>query len=122
MSKICVNCVKEINDKEVFCLACHEKVVEIANQRIAELEEQLANSIRPKFKIGQEVYIIIQEVVRMTSINSFRFFEGNELSYYCKYVDGERMYLELDESEIFATKEEAQAKLKELQGENNVKD
>ena len=27
-------------------------------QRIAELEEQLANSIRPKFEIGQECYLI----------------------------------------------------------------
>ena len=84
------------------------------DQRISELEEQLKNAIVPKFKVGQEVFVIIQGVVRTTAINSFSFFEGYEVSYYCKYVDGERMYLELDESELFATKEEAEAKLKEL--------
>ena len=35
-------------------------------------------------------------------------FAGNELSYYCKYVDNKRMYLELAEDEIFTTKEEAE--------------
>lgn len=84
-------------------------------QKIAELEQELAElkqkAIVPKFKVGQEVFIIIQDVIRATSINSFRVFENNELSYYCKYVDGERMYLELDEEEIFATKEEAEQSL-----------
>ena len=42
MSK-CVNCLKEINEKEVFCLTCHEEVLECAKQQIAELEEQLEN-------------------------------------------------------------------------------
>lgn len=86
------------------------------NQRITELEEQLKNAIVPKFEIGQEVFVIIRNVVRKTSINSFRVFESNELSYYCKYVDGERMYLEFDENELFATKEEAESKLEELKG------
>lgn len=89
----------------------------IKDQRIAELEEQLKNAIVPKFKIGQEVFIICENVVKNTTIDSLTVFSGNELSYYCKYVDGERMYLELDKNELFATKEEAQAKLKELQGE-----
>lgn len=78
--------------------------------KLNQLEEKSSNAIIPKFKIGQEVYVIIQDIIRTTVINSFRVFENNELSYYCKYVDGERMYLELDESEIFATLEEAQAK------------
>lgn len=82
--------------------------------KITELEENLKNSIIYKFKIGQEVFIIIQDIVRTTSINSFRVFENNELSYYCKYVDGQRMYLELDEDEVFATQEEAEEKLKQL--------
>ena len=42
MSK-CVNCLKEINEKEVFCLTCHEKVLEYAKQQIVELEEELKN-------------------------------------------------------------------------------
>ena len=42
MSK-CVNCLKEINEKEVFCLTCHEEVLECAKNQIAELEEELKN-------------------------------------------------------------------------------
>lgn len=40
MSK-CVNCLKEINEKEVFCLTCHEEVLECAKQQIAELKVKL---------------------------------------------------------------------------------
>lgn len=100
------------------------KFIEIGNEyaeKNKRLEEQLKNAIVPKFKIGQEVFIIFETtkkeyIVESTNINSITIFAGNELSYYCKYVDGERMYLELDESEIFATKEEAEVKLKELKG------
>ena len=81
------------------------------DEKIAELKQK---AIVPKFNIGQEVFIIIQDVIRATSINSFRVFENNELSYYCTYVDGKRMYLELDEEEIFATKEEAEQRLAEI--------
>ena len=111
----------------LYCTTNHNDMKDLANllnkqaQRIAELEAQLKNAIVPKFKIGQEVFVIIQYVVRKTLINSFRVFESNELSYYCKYVDGERMYLELDENELFATKEEAESKLEELKGEQNVR-
>lgn len=95
-------------------MAIWEGKLELKN-KIADLEQELAElkqkAIVPKFKIGQEVFIIIQDVIRATSINSFRVFENNELSCYCKYVDGERMYLELDEEEIFATKEEAEQSL-----------
>ena len=41
MSK-CVNCLKEINEKEVFCLTCHEEVLECAKNQIADLEAKLA--------------------------------------------------------------------------------
>ena len=40
MSK-CVNCLKEINEKEAFCLTCHGDVLECAKQQIAELQKQL---------------------------------------------------------------------------------
>lgn len=41
MSK-CVNCLKEINEKEVFCLTCHEEVLGCAKNQIANLEAKLA--------------------------------------------------------------------------------
>ena len=47
MSK-CVNCLKEINEKEVFCLTCHEEVLECAKNQIANLEAKLAESEKSK--------------------------------------------------------------------------
>lgn len=43
MSK-CVNCLKEINEKEAFCLTCHEEVLGCAKNQIADLEAKLAES------------------------------------------------------------------------------
>ena len=83
-------------------------------QELAELKQK---AIVPKFKVGQDVFIILDAVIKDTNINSITIFAGNELSYYCKYVNNERMYLELDEEEIFATKEEAEQKLAEIKGE-----
>jgi hypothetical protein len=96
-----------------------DELVPILNQqdhRIAELEKQLDNSIRPKFKIGQEVWIIINGEVVEVKIKIITFY------YDCKYVFGYKFDRLWDimprwEDEIFATEEEAQAKLKELQGE-----
>lgn len=83
-------------------------------QELAGLKQKV---IAPKFKIGQKVFIILDDTVKETNVDSITIFAGNELSYYCKYVDNKRMYLELAEDEIFTTREEAEAKLKEL-GEN----
>lgn len=105
-----------LHDCQVYHLKNNSNETLIYNLK-SELAELKQKAIVPKFRIGQEVFIIIQDVIRATSINSFRVFENNELSYYCKYVDGERMYLELDEEEIFATKEEAEQKLAEIKGE-----
>ena len=125
---VCDSCGREVYGCNIvngmkFCAKCYQETFGETDKdkQIADLEAKLAElkqkAIVPKFKIGQEVFIIIQDVIRATSINSFRVFENNELSYYCKYVDGERMYLELDEEEIFATKEEAEQKLAETKGE-----
>lgn len=88
--------------------------------KIAYLEQELAElkqkAIVPKFQIGQDVFVILDSVVEETSINSITIFTGNELSYYCKYVGNERMYLELEEEQIFATREEAAQKLAEIKG------
>lgn len=79
-------------------------------QRISELEEQLANSIRPKFKIGQEVYYIDRYGVQKDIVISFTYFSReNEILYEMQdeIIDHREKY-------IFATKEEAEAKLEEL--------
>lgn len=96
-----------------------EEILEIIkekDQRIAELEEQLKNAIVPKFKIGQEVWFI-----SMTN-------------YVCNFIIQELQYtlccdgrsgicyfskdnLEEYEWNLFATREEAEQRLKELKGE-----
>ena len=93
------------------------------DQRIAELEEQLKWCIRPKFKIGQTVYTFNKntECVYELCIKIIRI-EINEISKFNSLVYlAERLedgnFFGYFEVELFATKEEAEAKLRELQGE-----
>ena len=88
------------------------------NQRIAELEEQLKNAIVPKFKQYQQVFYIS---------NGYIF---SKWWYECECQDGiivgrylhsksEIVYYKKPKDLVFATKEEAEAKLKELQSNDN---
>lgn len=104
---------------------CKDKIDTLMEnqQRIAELEEQLKNAIVPKFKIGQEVYTFnkYQDCVYTLylisiHIEQYETTEFNNLVYRAirlkdGFIGG---YLE---DELFATKEEAEAKLEELKGE-----
>jgi hypothetical protein len=90
------------------------------DKRISELEEQLKNAIVPKFKIGQTVYTFNKntECVYELCIKIIRI-EINEISKFNSLVYlAERLedgnFFGYFEVELFATKEEAQAKLKEL--------
>lgn len=90
-------------------------------ERIVELEEQLKNAIVPKFKIGQEVYKVYtanQKYPFVFKIIGFKITKsrGKENIFYNVEEDGFDMGWYPDEI-LFATKEEAQEKLKELQGE-----
>lgn len=83
-----------------------------------ELTKQLSKAIVPKFEITHEVYVIdtLSKNIYKTQISSIRIFDGYEFAYYCKYDSEtqERIYLEIDEENVFATKAEAQAKLDEM--------
>ena len=106
-----------LNDCQVYHLQnnSNETLIHNLKNELAELKQK---AIVPKFKVGQDVFIILDAVIKDTNINSITIFAGNELSYYCKYVNNEKMYLELDEEEIFATKEEAEQKLAEIGGKD----
>lgn len=82
-------------------------------QRIAELEEQLKNAIVPKFKVGQEVYVIC-DPNRIVSGWKIADYEYYKQQYIIENKDGIDW---IHKDRIFATKEEAEAKLRELQGE-----
>ena len=95
-------------------------LVEYRN-RIAELEEQLKNAIVPKFKIGQNVWET--RPFMDWEVTSIRFEKHNGILYEIYQLghkgtdDYNGCVLPSDSDRFFATKEEAQAKLKELQGE-----
>ncbi len=87
---------------------------------IKDLKEQLKNAIVPKFKIGQEVWYIAtlkgeKKLVLVTITNYVYYTEDNEF-----YYDVANEYLEIlseSQNKIFATKAEAEQRLKELRGE-----
>ena len=87
-------------------------------QRIAELEEQLANSIvLPKYKI----YYIVGQNIKEAYFQSFAEDVSTEVILNPQEITDEDGYTDVDfdvdmiyYKNTFATKEEAQAKLKEL--------
>ena len=93
-----------------FALEKLVKESEAKAQRIAELEEQLANAIVPKFKVGQEVYVIC-DPNRIVSGWKIADYEYYKQQYIIENKDGIDW---IHKDRIFATKKEALEKLKEL--------
>ena len=108
--------LEEIYDEQIGDYPSNQSICEILNQqsqRIAELEEQLKGCIRPKFKIGQEVYLIddYYSIVPFEIDKILITENGVEI----KSVEWNEWF---EENDCFITREEAQAKLQELQGES----
>ena len=111
----------EIVDRDIDKAMKPEDVADLLNRqdkRIAELEEQLKNAIVPKFKIGQEVYYyhIARNKTYSGYVEDTQWFATKNGIYY-RISQLQRDYFWIREDEVFATKEEAQAKLEELKGE-----
>lgn len=90
------------------------KELEKAKHQIRSLEEQLKNAIVPKFKIGQEVWVVdsvFNGGVIQANINSICISKGE----IC-YTSSAPLPYYLYEENIFATREEAEARLAELEG------
>ena len=93
-------------------------------QRIAELEEQLKNSIRPKFRTYQPIFYITQYYTSTKGnpeydIISDKYYVAeneNEIILGWNYANdfNQRKYYYVRKDWVFATKEEAEAKLREL--------
>lgn len=133
----CMTCGKElqIGDRVVWrCEDCARKQMQEYDnkcQRIAELEKQLKNAIVPKFKFMEKVYHINKDYfhkkdwfVEELLINGFEYKidkrKNSLVMWYSTYFDDYKNY-KYQEKDLFTTKEEAQAKLQELQGENNFR-
>ena len=97
-------------------------------QRIAELEEQLKNSIRPKFRTYQSIFYITQFYTSTKGnpeydIISDKYYVAeneNEIILGWNYANdfNLRKYYYVRKDWVFSTKEEAEAKLKELTAKN----
>jgi len=94
------------------------------DQRIAELEKQLENAIVPKFKIGQEIWVIKrikQEIANGKIIEQYSYFNGGTPEN-LRNVNRWRIRLKNNsevtkkEYELFATREQAEEALKQLEG------
>ena len=105
-------------NKNIHSIDCYEEknVLDIMNgqnERIAELEEQLKNCIKPKFNRQEHIYCVafgeIREFVVVAYLdNNITLCEDTTTSK-LEWCDNEFLVL---------TKEEAEAKLQELKGEN----
>ena len=98
----------------------------LKDQRIAKLEKKLAelkaNAILPKFKVGDEIWAVVSYITESeddiynnvieTGIVQKIEIDKREIKYWC---DNGRIYWEDEFVKLFATKEEAQQKLKELE-------
>lgn len=117
----------EIKDKETkFYLIMEDKkdvdklkdYLTTKDEQIRSLEEQLKNSITPKFKIGQEVFFVIDKV-EQAKIEKLIFTIGkldDETMKFYSITDTYGYALRLPEEQIFATREEALKRLAELEG------
>jgi hypothetical protein len=104
------------NNKNMCCCCwCYTRP---KDKRIAELEKQLKNAIVPKFKGGQYVWCVYPtNEHRQGFVFELEFVGYTKDKIICRITDNE----EFEYDEVFATKEKAEAKLKEL-GESDVKD
>lgn len=92
------------------------------DKRIAELEQELAElkekAIVPKFKVGKEIYFVVDKVekgkIEKVFITVSKNDDENSISY--SITDTYGYALRLPEEQVFATEQEALNKLKEIQG------
>ena len=108
---------EEIFDEEIQTYPSNQSICGILNKqedRISELEEQLKNAIVPKFKIGQEIWCIRFMKIIKFKINKIEIYRGeSEEENRILYGNWEDMTYQIEEN-CFLTKEEAEAKLKDL--------
>ena len=106
----------------------HKTMIEKQQKRIAELEQELAElkekAIVPKFKVGQECYYVYtKSQLRPFNVKigrtTFDTDRKNKIMYDSDFEDDDsyfEKYYGMKECNLFDTEQEAQAKLKEIQG------
>ena len=100
-------------DIDILSMQIYEKCVAELEQELAELKEK---AIVPKFKVGQEIWCIQYMTIFKFKINKVEIHRceeetGNRII----YGNWEDMIYQIEEN-CFATEQEAQEKLKEMNG------
>lgn len=124
---VCDKCYNEMFKFTDEYIGHMKKLLNQQSQRIAELEEQLKNAIVPKFKFMEKVWHINKDYfykkywyIEELLINGFEYKIDKRknalVMWYSTYFNDYKNY-KYQEKDLFTNKEEAQAKLKELQGE-----
>lgn len=97
----------------------NEKDLEIKDlqSQLDQANERLKGAIVPKFKIGQEVYYyhIARNKIYLGLIEDIQYF-ATRCSIFYRIPNLQRDYFWIREDELFATEQEAKAKLQELRG------
>ena len=124
----------EVEDRCDFAITSEEYIdfkyvsLDEKDQQIAELEEQLKNAIvLPKYEKGQKIYYIYGENIKEAYFQSFAEDIWVEAILNPQEITDEDGYTEVDfdvdmiyYKNAFATKEEAEARLRELQENEKI--
>lgn len=126
--------LEEIYDEQIDDYPSNQSICGILNQQsqqIAELKEQLKNAIVSKFRTYQPIFYITQFYTSTKGNPEYDIISDmyyvaeneNEIILGWNYANdfNQRKYYYVRKDWVFATKEEAEAKLREL-GESDVKD
>ena len=98
---------------DIFALERFIKVSEAKDQRIIELEEQLKNCIKPKFNRQEHIYCVAFGEIREFVVVAYL---DNNITL-CEDTTTSKLEW-CDNNFLVLTKEEAEAKLKELEAQN----
>ena len=117
--------IAELEQDLKFTTKTANELIEIKHKLEQELAEVKENAIVPKYLLGQEVYTIYNGKIitgRIYEIQTNAVLHDKEnlitylVDFYSKYEDDEQDNDYFEEEDLFATEQEAQAKLKEIQG------
>ena len=108
-------------NKNIHSIDCYEEknvldIMNSQNERIAELEEQLKNCIKPKFNRQEHIYCVAFGEIREFVVVAYL---DNNITL-CEDTTTSKLEW-CDNKFLVLTKEEAEAKLKELEEQECVK-
>ena len=115
--------IAELEQDLKFTTKTANELIEIKHKLEQELAELKEKAIVPRFRIGQEVFVVDNECQITQGVVDVILTGQDVFEKWCKYsidlgleYEDDIRFIYKDEEEIFATEQEAQEKLKEIQG------